>query len=87
MAGVSAGEYPPSSAILALISGVFTTFLIAAYNLLITSGGVLAGAKTPNHAVTSKSLKPDSIMVGTSGNSWLRVRPVTAKAFNFPDLM
>ena len=41
------------------------------------AGGSRAGAHRPYQVVNSKSLKPDSCIVGTSGNSALRVDPVT----------
>ena len=51
----------------------------------ITARGVPAGANRPNQEVTSKSRRPDSMTVGTSGISLLRWRPVMAMARSLPD--
>src|SRR5262249_32261753 len=51
------------------------------------SGGVPAGAKSALKVSETKPGKPDSIMVGTSGNENQRSAPVTASAVNLPSLI
>ncbi len=53
----------------------------------MTSLGVAAGAFKPKYDETSKPLRPDSSRVGTSGNTCVRARLVTAIGRAFPDLM
>ncbi|MNV56286.1 hypothetical protein D3C71_1485600 [compost metagenome] len=60
-------------------------FCMAAFSLLITSGGVPAGANRPNHDDTSKPSKPDSCIVGRSGALLERSVVVTARARSLPD--
>ena len=50
----------------------------------MTGCGVRAGATTLYQAVASKSGRPDSIMVGTSGSAGERFAPETASRRNLP---
>src|SRR6185437_3243112 len=52
----------------------------------VTSGcGSPAGAPKPSQVSTTKSLNPDSIMVGSSGNWSIRLALVTASALSLPE--
>ena len=51
------------------------------------SGGVPAGARMPYHCEVSKSLKPISATVGTSGKAGRRWAVPTAMARSLPLLM
>ncbi len=53
----------------------------------ITPSGVPGGAITPHQVVMSKSLRPASATVGTSGSSGNRFGPVTASARDLPEVM
>jgi hypothetical protein len=64
-----------------------SAFTSSAFSLFTTGFGVFAGACTPYHAVASNFGKPDSAMVGTSGNAGERFSPVCASARSFPDLI
>ena len=59
--------------------------LNSALSLLASAGGSAAGAPKPSQVSTTKSLKPDSIMVGNSGNCSERRSPVTAIALSLPE--
>jgi hypothetical protein len=48
------------------------------------SGGVFAGTKSPNQIGYSASVKPSSLVVGTSGKAAVRVAPLTASARSLP---
>ncbi|MCY1202392.1 hypothetical protein D9M72_138780 [compost metagenome] len=56
-------------------------------SLAAMAGGVPLGAHRPYQVLMSKPGKPDSAMVGTSGNSATRCATVTATARSLPDLM
>ena len=62
-------------------------FKIVWLSLVTTSGGVLAGAQTPNQAETSKSSMPASFITGTSGSASMRFALVIAIARSLPSLM
>src|SRR6266853_4260950 len=49
--------------------------------------GVPAGTSNPNHDVISKSGRPASDIVGTSGSRVARLGTVTASALTFPALI
>ena len=51
-----------------------------------TGAGVPAGARIPNHPITSKPGSTVSATVGTSGNAVERCLDVTARARSLPDL-
>src|SRR6266581_2759184 len=75
---------PPTSvtsilAAASFISGSASTLLTSPLNRLITAGGVLAGTITPVQASTTMLGKPDSAMVGTSGNACIRCELITAR--------
>ena len=83
MVAVKSAGVPPSGSTLILAkapcnSGVFRPALIAALSLPTTACGVCAGARSPVQATVTKSGKPLSIMVGTSGNCGMRFCVVTA---------
>src|SRR3982075_4509057 len=62
-------------------------WLMAALSLATTSRGVPAGATTAVHEPRGKYAKPDSCMVGTSGNSGPRAALVTAGGRPLPARM
>src|SRR6266536_1054163 len=51
----------------------------------MTGAGVRAGTMSPTQLQYSNPGKPASVIVGTSGSSEERVRPVTASALSLPD--
>ncbi|MNV13921.1 hypothetical protein D3C71_1045850 [compost metagenome] len=57
---------------------------MAAFTFCTISGGVPAGANTPNQAATSKPGTPDSAMVGISGANGTRLPVVTASPVSLP---
>src|SRR5262245_5338634 len=69
------------------MSAVPSTLSVSVSIHLMASGGVLAGASSTVSVANTKSLYPDSTMVGTSGMSGQRVSPVTARQRNVPALM
>ena len=77
----------PCAWMVAFISGVASSLLISAFTTFTTVAGVPAGANTPYQVLTSKSLKPDSDTVGTSGMDELRLAEVTASGRSLPDLI
>src|SRR5712672_898575 len=62
-------------------------WLMTALSLATTAGGLPAGATTAVHEPCGKSAKPDSCMVGTSGNSGQRAVLVTASGRSLPARM
>lgn len=77
----------PISAMRARKSGDWITFTISAFRRATVSGGVPAGASTPNQVPMSKPFKPASSSVGTSGSAPERLPVVTASARSLPALM
>ena len=68
-------------------SGERSALTIASFSFATTSRGVFAGAAAPCHDVTTRSGKPASTTVGTSGSCGLRAFAVTASAFMRPLFM
>ena len=68
------------------ISGERSAFTAASLSLSTTSRGVLAGAPAACQDVTTRSEKPASAIVGTSGSWAARVFAVTASARILPAL-
>lgn len=66
------------------MSGVSMTRSTAVSSAARVSGGVAAGATSPNQEVKTRSRRPGSPMVGTSGSTFERSGPVTASAFSRP---
>ena len=65
----------------------FSTSAVSRWSRATMAGSVLAGAKMPNHTVTSTPLSLGcSAMLGTSGSAAERVPSVTPKAFTRPAL-
>ncbi|MNS53027.1 hypothetical protein D3C72_857700 [compost metagenome] len=71
----------------AFTSGLARIFFNSPFKRSITGAGVLAGATMPNMELTSKSFRPASAAVGTSGNASTRAGVVTANARSLPALM
>src|SRR5689334_19636946 len=69
------------------ISGSAMMRTISVFNLSTIADGVPAGTNTPNQGVISKSAKPSSIMVGSSGAKAARERDVAARGRTFPELI
>ena len=67
-----------------MAAGSLNAFTKAAFNLLITSGGVPAGATIPNQPTDSKPLRPCSASGGTSGRKTTRLAAETPSAFSLP---
>ncbi|KAG1389082.1 hypothetical protein G6F59_015688 [Rhizopus arrhizus] len=84
-AGVVFTPTAPSFSKLVCTDALSSACCMAAFSLLITSGGVPAGASRPNQDDTSKSVKPDSFIVGRSGALLERSLVVTARARSLPD--
>ena len=76
----------PREASRSRMSGAFSTFCSATLSLSITGLGVRAGASRPTQELISKSFRPASMKVGTSGNEGARWRDVTATALIWPPL-
>src|SRR5882672_8685050 len=72
---------------LSFTSGNSTTRLISPFRRLTTSALVPAGRKNPIQVRSSKSLKPCSFTVGTSGSAAERCALVTAMGRSFPALI
>src|SRR5262245_24177290 len=56
----------------------------ASASCLMIAGGVPAGATSPVNDIDTKSGRPPSIIVGTSGMTGLRVSPVAPSALSLP---
>ena len=69
----------------ALTSGLFRTSDTARAIWSTMGFGVWAGANNPCQFMISKSLRPDSSTVGTSGRRGSRAALVTASALTWPD--
>src|SRR5262249_22109788 len=76
-AGDSANTVPPKSASRAFNFGSARPTLISLLSLSMTSTGVLFGAPTPYHALTSYPVT-NSPTLGTSGTASARIALVTA---------
>src|SRR6266516_4891083 len=83
-AGVEPFGVAPSSSNRDLTGAWASAALVSALILAMTSCGVLAGTKKPNHENTSKPGKPDSAMVGRSGTTATRSLVVTASPRKLP---
>src|SRR5882672_9185109 len=77
----------PFCASLSLTSGSSTARLISPFRRLTTTALVPAGRKNPIQVRSSKSLKPCSFTVGTSGRAAERCALVTAIGRSFPALI
>ncbi len=77
----------PWAWIAAFISGVASSLFTSALTVFTMAAGVPAGMNRPYQVLTSKSLKPDSATVGTSGSDELRLAEVTASGRSLPDLI
>ena len=77
----------PISAMRLPNSGEWITLTISADRRASTSLGVPAGASTPNQVPMSKSFRPTSASVGTSGRADERRPVLTASARSLPALM
>ena len=86
-AGDMASGSAPWAWMAAFMSAVASSLLISALTVVTTAAGVPAGANTPYQVLTSKSLKPDSATVGTSGSDELRLAEVTASGRSLPALI
>src|SRR3954468_15968390 len=88
MARNSSDDVPPGLTAmvlsLALTSGSRIACRSAVSSFLAIAGGVFALVKKPLHSLVLTSGKPDSAMLGTSGNSAERSAPVTASARTLP---
>src|SRR5262249_5750004 len=76
----------PTMRSLELMTGSSTILRSSLLICVTIAGGVLAGATIPAPQSTSKPVIPASSIVGSSGNSELRCRRVTASARRAPDL-
>ena len=85
-----AGPPPPTALSVAKRSVTaldFSALYDSSCNRLTISGGVPAGAIIPYHCEVSKSLKPISATVGTSGRAEMRCCVPTAMARSLPERM
>src|SRR5512145_607864 len=84
----SSGELPTMSAPCEVswsrTSGIRRTRTTSVFRRATISRGVPAGARRPFQPTASKSLRPSSCSVGTSGSTAMRARLVTASAWIFP---
>src|SRR6516225_5189089 len=74
----------PSCAIRSRTSACTAICTMSACTLLTTAAGVPAGANSPNQEMASKSGKPDSASVGSSGMIGERLSDVTARPRSLP---
>src|SRR5690606_10189276 len=82
---VAAGNTPSLSKVFFTFESLSAAFS-AAFKVVTTEGGVLAGDTTPYQVGLFKSGRPASVYVGTSGRSLRRASDWTANAQNFPSL-
>src|SRR5215471_4019754 len=87
----SSGDPPaafaPIEASFSLPCGEASHFDTSSLIFAMIAGGVPAGTSKPNHDEASNPGRPDSAIVGMSGNAGARVAEVTASARSFPDLI
>src|ERR1700754_586433 len=74
----------PRTRIFSIAAGSLSALTKAAFNLAMISGGVLAGATSPNQPTDSNPLRPCSASVGTPGRKLTGLAAETASAFSLP---
>ncbi len=82
--GVEGATSSPWAVSVAFTSALSNTLTVSAFSRPMIGPGVPAGTSNPNHEVISKSARPASGIVGTSGSRVARLGTVTASALTFP---